>query len=918
MERVNSVVQSGGVDIHAVMSALLDIMLDEFDCDRVRLLARREVAPSRWIARLTRSRQGVPPIVEARISDELIEAMLRTVVEAPGAVRFDPESGRPPALRVRETLHLQSALAIRIDPKIGGPCILALHESRSARVWTAKEVRLFEQIPLRITDALSALIAHRALQLSESRLVEAQRLARIGYWERDLDAGLITLSEQTCHILGVPPFDGPQDLEQCNQRWLSHIHDDDRERVAQAMEQTIRCGAPYDVEYRLINLAGETLYLRSIGRAIPQDKGAARRWFGTLQDNTPQRRMEQELRQREAHFQAYLDHTTDAITVHDISGRIVEVNRQLYDSLGYTREELLGQFPSIYAPKITAPHLDNIADRLRAGEVVRFRSRHRRKDGREYPTEVRIRCFRIDGQTLSVAVARDISEQVEAESALAQNHALLQAIVEGSADAISVKDSEGRYLMINAAGAWRLGHPVDEIIGRTDAALAPDILTRVSSRSLTSPQLLDGEMFEENITLAGATRHYLSTQHRYRDAAQNDIGVVNISRDITELRRLEEQLRHAQKMDAIGRLAGGVAHDFNNLLTVILGYGSVVRGRLAPHDINLRPLEEILKCGERAANLIRQLLAFSRKQALHPARVSVPALLGEWRNLIRPLLSEDIEFEFDIEAQVGAIEVDPVYFEQTLTNLAINARDAMPDGGRLRIELRAVQLSHDEATRRALPVAGDYALLRISDTGIGMDSVIQAQIFEPFFTTKAVDKGTGLGLAMVYGFVTQSAGHIEVSSTPDQGATFSLLLPCVAPVCDTPAALASAPGTTTRRGNETILLAEDERVVRKLTRELLENEGYRVLEADDGVEALNVAAGHVGRIDLLLTDVVMPRMKGPELADKLRASRPAVRVLFMSGHSERADSPLPDVMAKPFRPETLAERVRDALDKPAG
>ncbi len=918
MERINSVVQRGAGDINLVMRGLLDALLEIFDCDRARLVTRREIEPPRWMQRLARQRDDVPAVAETWITDEVLEDMLRKVMAAPGALRFDGDAGLAIAPRVRDSQHLQSLLAVRIDPDIGGPCILELHQCRFARVWTATEVRLFEQLALRVADALSALIAHRALQLSESRLVDAQRLARIGYWERDLDAGVITLSEQTCHILGVPPFNGPQSLEECNQLWLSHIHADDRERVAQAMDNTIRLGLPYDVEYRLINLAGETLFLRSIGRDIPRGPNEARRWFGTLQDNTPLRRMEQELRHSEARFQAYMNHTTDSITVHDEIGRIVEVNQQICDSLGYRREEFLGRFPYFYDPSLTALHLFSIGRRMDAGEVVSFRTRHRRKDGSEFPTEVRIRRFSIDGQTRGVAVTRDISEQVKAEQALQENHALLQAIVEGSADAISVKDKDGRYLLINAAGAWRLGHPVDEIIGHSDAELAPDKQATVTRRrALSAPQLLDGGMFEEAVTLGSATRHYLSTTHSFRDAAHDGGGVVSISRDITELRRLEEQLRHAQKMDAIGRLAGGVAHDFNNLLTVILGYGSVVRSRLAADDVNLHALDEMLKCGERAANLIRQLLAFSRKQTLHPARVRLQDLLDDWRQLIRPLLTEDVELELSIDPDVGPVAVDPVYLEQALTNLAINARDAMPDGGHLGVQLGATTLGADDCARLGLATPGPYALLRVSDTGIGMDADTLAQIFEPFFTTKAVDKGTGLGLAMVYGFVAQSAGHLDVSSTPGAGSVFSLLLPCVSQGARWSTPQVTAMGAPPARGDETVLLVEDEPAVRKLTRELLEHDGYRVIEAADGVAALDVAAQHAGAIDLLLTDVVMPRMKGPELAVKLCSARPGLRVLFMSGHSERGGTPLPEVMIKPFRPETLAQRVRDALDKHA-
>jgi two-component system, cell cycle sensor histidine kinase and response regulator CckA len=387
-----------------------------------------------------------------------------------------------------------------------------------------------------------------------------------------------------------------------------------------------------------------------------------------------------------------------------------------------------------------------------------------------------------------------------------------------------------------------------------------------------------------------------------------------------DLRRSEEQLRQSQKMEAIGRLAGGIAHDFNNLLTAILGYSEVLLHRLPAPDPLRRDVEEIKKAGDRAAALTRQLLAFSRRQVLQPKVLDLNAVVANMENMLRRLIGEDVELVTVLGRNLGAVKADPGQLEQVIVNLVVNARDAMPQGGWLTIETARSESPEEAGGYR--PTVG-WVVLTVMDTGVGMDAETQAHLFEPFYTTKEAGKGTGLGLSTVYGIVTQSGGRIRVESAPGKGTTFRVYLP---------RAEQELPGAAGRprlfvmpgRGTETVLLVEDEEAVRSLTSEILRMNGYRVLEAGDGEEALLLSGRHEGPIALLLTDVVMPRLSGFDLAGRLRALRPGLKVLYMSGHTDIADIP-PEGPAsgaayiqKPFSPAVLARTVRELLDAPSG
>jgi len=390
--------------------------------------------------------------------------------------------------------------------------------------------------------------------------------------------------------------------------------------------------------------------------------------------------------------------------------------------------------------------------------------------------------------------------------------------------------------------------------------------------------------------------------------------------DITERKRLEQQLRQSARMEAVGRLAGGVAHDFNNLLTAILGYSDILLERVPAASPLWRYAAEVKKAGERASSLTRQLLAFSRQQVLAPQVLNLNTVVADMEKMLRRLIGEDIELLTSLDPQLGNVKADPGQVEQVILNLAVNARDAMPEGGSLTIETANVELNgggdvllFEQPSVRP----GKYAMLAVSDSGRGMDAETQTLIFEPFFTTKGKDKGTGLGLSTVYGIVKQSEGYIAVRSEPGHGATFKVYLPCVAQE-----ALEAKPHETLSsalQGSETILLVEDEGGVRELARMVLLAKGYKVLEATSGEQALQICANYDGPIPLVLTDVIMPHISGQELARRLAALRPETKVLYMSGYTGGAVAPLSDsesaFLQKPFTCGALARKVRDMLDQ---
>lgn len=508
-------------------------------------------------------------------------------------------------------------------------------------------------------------------------------------------------------------------------------------------------------------------------------------------------------------------------------------------------------------------------------------------------------------------------QQLQVTKALEESNALLKSLFEGTGDAMFIRDLQGRHILVNEAFARMLNSTPHQIIGKTkEEVLASGDLAAVAEEDRLVLESGKSQTFQGAPLSGGHNRTLLVTKAPWRDANGQIVGLLGVLRDITEYQQMEERLRQSQKMEAIGTLAGGIAHDFNNLLMVINGYSSVLAESLA-HDTKLRTCaDQIQKAGERAASLTRQLLAFSRKQTIQPSIVNLNQIITGMEKLMHRLIGEHIAISTQLAPDVGTVLADPSQMEQVILNLAVNARDAMPDGGALSFETRNVQLGDPLASANNLK-PGRYVEVVVKDTGVGMDLNIQSRLFEPFFTTKPAGQGTGLGLSTIYGILKQSNGHITFSSQPGHGSTFRVYLPHTD---SSPFAIPLEAGNRGRlHGRETILLVEDDASVCDLIRAVLDEHGYTVLVPAHPQEAEQLFVTHKGKIDLLLSDVVMPEVHGPELAKRLCARDPQLKVLFMSGYIDDPDvrqgiegSEL-GFLQKPFAPLTLALKVREIL-----
>jgi len=498
--------------------------------------------------------------------------------------------------------------------------------------------------------------------------------------------------------------------------------------------------------------------------------------------------------------------------------------------------------------------------------------------------------------------------------------AKLAAIVETSDDAIIGATLDGVITSWNAGAQNTYGYSAGEVLSHSASMLVPagrqeevpEILARLRTgehiRHFETVRLRkDGTEFNASLTISPIS-----------DRSGNVLGISIIARDVTERRDLEEQLRQSQKMEAIGRLAGGVAHDFNNLLTAIIGYSQLALQGLHREDPLHGHIKEIENAGTRAAALTKQLLALSRRQVLQPAILELNLVVGGIEGMLRRLIGEDIHLTASLDPELGRVKADPGQIEQVIMNLAVNARDAMPNGGHLIIETAGVVLDEHYAAEHPEVRPGPYALLAVSDSGTGMDKETQARIFEPFFTTKELGKGTGLGLSTVFGIVKQSGGHVSVYSEPGHGTTLKVYLPVTDELSD---AVEIPPcSVESLRGSETVLLVEDEDIVRRMASQVLKMNGYVVLEASNGGEALQHHARYGVSIHLMITDMVMPHISGRELAERLSPWHPTMRVLYMSGYTDTAIvhhgvlDPGTAFIQKPFTPDGLARKVRHVLD----
>lgn len=694
------------------------------------------------------------------------------------------------------------------------------------------------------------------------------------------------------------------------------------------------------------------------------------------QESAWARAAEAALLQSQERNRAIVDTALDGVITIDAAGIVTEWNAQAKAIFGWTREEAMGRLLSdtIIPERDREAHAQGIREYLKTGvgpvlnRRIEIAARH--KEGYEFPVELAVSPARVGEAYIFSAFVRDITDRRRAERRLASQYAVTRVLSE------AVRLEEAVPKIIQAVGEslewdlgvfWRLDKPSGTLrcvdYWRVATLAVDEFIAQMQHQTFRPGMGLPGQIWESGrpvwvrdvtldptfiradlaaktglhgafgfpIRIGGEVEgviEFFSHQVREPDSELlsmiTDVGLKigqfgERTRAEEALRLTEAQLRQAQKMEAVGRLAGGVAHDFNNLLTVIRGYSELILSRLAPADPARREMEEVKKAADRAAGLTSQLLAFSRRQFVAAKIVDLNAIVMNMDGMLRRLLGEDIiELCADLEPQLGSIKADPGQIEQVIMNLAVNARDAMPTGGKLTIETRNVTIGEGPRRETMMLEEGSYVLLAIKDTGHGMSEETQSHLFEPFFTTKEKGKGTGLGLSTVYGIVKQSGGMIGIESKQGQGTTCKIFFP---KVDETTQAAPITNGTIDKAiGRETILVVEDDPSVRGLVQEALRLSGYEVLVARHGIEALLTGAKHLGPIHLLLTDVAMPQMSGPEVAEKLTVVRPEIKVLYMSGYPDHPVFEQGGVkrdtafLQKPFTPNVLTQKVREVLD----
>ena len=625
----------------------------------------------------------------------------------------------------------------------------------------------------------------------------------------------------------------------------------------------------------------------------------------------------EKLAERDRRYKTLLEQTQEAVLV-TVDSNVAYANPACVEMFGYERP-LLGVPVSIFFAPGSREQISDFVEKRGVGAAPGlYEALGLRADGSTFDVEVRVAPIEFDGKAGSQAVLRDITGRKRMEAGLKESEERYRLLFERNLAGVYRSAADGRLLECNRAFARLLGYA-----SPAEAMAHPDWW--LHERPGEHAEFWDRLRKEGSIANhEGQARRKDGTPIWViqnvslladEDGEEMILGTVF---DVTERRRLEEQLLQSQKMEAVGRLAGGIAHDFNNLLTAIAGYSDLLLAELPGNDSRRESAVEIREAGRRAAGLTQQLLAFSRRQVLEPRVLDLNAVIAGMEKMLRRVIGEDIELTTALDTDLWRTMADPGQIEQAIVNLAVNARDAMPRGGRLTLETANVTLDEKFASAYATVQPGPHVMLAVSDTGVGMDAALQSRLFEPFFTTKERGKGTGLGLSTTYGIVKQSGGSIWVYSEPGVGTAFKIYLPrSEEPMTkrETP----PVPLAAARTGSETVLLVEDEAEVRRLVERLLRMQGYAVIAAASPAEAIT-AARAAGKIDLLVTDVIMPGMNGREMARLLAAERPRMRVLYMSGYTDAAIAqqgilpPGTAFLSKPFTPDVLARKVREVLD----
>jgi PAS domain S-box-containing protein len=715
--------------------------------------------------------------------------------------------------------------------------------------------------------------------------------------------------------------------------WWDVICPEDSQEVKKAFRQALKTSRSYVREYRLRNKAGKIVWIQARGQIICDPQGKVDYITGVFFDISEQKQAEEALRQSEASLAeaqrlAHLGNWEWDIQTHKANW-----SAEMYRIFGLNPQECQASyelFQKRVHPDDWALVQEAVERTLSSGEPYNLVHRLVRPDGSEWYVHGQAELILDDAgkPRKMVGTLQDITPSQQAQAALEESEKRYRFLAETVTDVIWAMDLDLRFTYVSPSIKMLTGHTEEEFLPLTLEQFLTPASVELARKTIMETWALeesDPQEVPRSATLElefrrrdGSTVWAEVKGSFLRDGQGRLMGITGVTRDLTERRRIEEQLRQSQKMEMVGRLAGGVAHDFNNLLTAILGYSELLLTLLDEESPLRREVTEIKKAGDRGALLTRQLLAFSRRQVMQPRLLDLNSVVDTMGNMLKRVIGEDIELLLRPGPELGGVMADPGQMEQVILNLAVNARDAMPQGGQLLVETATVNLDETYVKLHPPVQPGPYVLLAVSDTGYGMDEDTRSHLFEPFFTTKEVGKGTGLGLSTVYGIVKQSGGYIWVYSEVGQGTTFKIYLPRV-PMAQETAPPAPLPEASFE-GRETILLVEDEEVVRQIVQKILEKSGYEVLAAGDGSEALTICDRYPGPIHLLLTDLAMPGLSGLELANLLAGERPEVKVIFMSGYSENLilnqagwDQPIV-FLQKPFEARMLTHKIRELLD----
>jgi two-component system, cell cycle sensor histidine kinase and response regulator CckA len=827
--------------------------------------------------------------------------------------------------RTRNRCNAEGYESVALIPLKSGGVTLGLLQLNDRRqgMFTGESIALFERLAGNLAGALARRQAETALRRSEEQFRSVWDDSPIGIERYDREGRLLDASPACLAMFGVRDasavrgfclFDDPnipgEQKEALHRghgvRYQGTFSFDTVRELG--LYPTSRCGiADLDV----------------LVTPLKDDSGEVIGYLAHIQDISERLSVEEALRDSEHHYRLLADNASDVIWTADLDGRLTYVSPSVERQSGFLASEAFGvSFADIVAPE----SLPQLLEVFRAPHDQWGSSRWMwdvqiaHKDRSAYWAEVTATAMRDeDGRVTGVTGAsRDISERKRAEEALQRSEERFRRLAETVPVGIEEFDSEGRLTYISPALCRMLGITEEQGIGSQvwDYAVDTEAARMQVGRSLQL-QPVPQPWYDRYRAADGRVIDVRLDWDYRRDGQGHVEGFVTAVSDVTHEKQLQEQLIQAQKMESIGRLAGGVAHDFNNILTAITGYAEFVLDRLEGSPQIQGDVREVLENAERASNLTRQLLAFSRKQVMEMRPVDANELLLNLGKLLHRLIGEHIELELLTDSRPTRVQADPAQIEQVLVNLAVNARDAMPAGGHLTISSKTIELAGGhEPTKAPLP-PGTYVVLAVTDTGVGMSAEVLSHLFEPFFTTKEVGKGTGLGLATVYGIVKQHGGDVRVQSEPGSGTTFTVYLPAL--LSQAPPVV-TGPGGPVAGGTETILLVEDETVVRTIVKRTLGQLGYRVLDAGDGEEALALVSELDDAPELVITDLVMPRMGGLELVQRLRASHPGLRALYISGYTEETQALAEATGAgdfylpKPFSAHALGAKIRQAID----